>query len=108
MEDLEELNIIGGKFSDAGNYLGICQEKGAGHAPLHIYKAQLENFGWSKELNNVELPFFAFGRWQEVANKPGSSRFTARIIYKKKEDFEKLQKLQAELDEEIRNIYKNK
>ena len=108
MENLEELNIVGGKFSDAGNYLGICLEKGFGHAPLHIYKAQLENFGWSKELDNVELPFFAIGRWQEVANRPGSSRFTASRIYKKKEDFKKLQKLHSELEEEIRNIYKMK
>lgn len=79
---LEILTIVDGRFSEAGNYLGICQEKVNGHDHLHIYKAQMASLGWSKELDNVELPFAALGRWQEVANRPGNNRFTASVIYK--------------------------
>ncbi len=81
-ENLEVLTIVAGRFSAAGNYLGICKEKENGHDPLHIYKAQMETLGWSKALDNVELPFAALGRWQEVANRPGNNRFTASVIYK--------------------------
>ncbi len=79
-ENLEVLTIVAGRFSAAGNYLGICKEKENGHVPLHIYMAQMETLGWSKELDNVVLPFAALGRWQEVANRPGNIRFTATRI----------------------------
>jgi hypothetical protein len=85
--ELEELTIIHGKFSQAGNYLGICQEKDGAHAPLHIYKAQMQTLGWNMELDNVELPFFAIGRWKEIANKPGEFRFTAQKINKTYEEY---------------------
>jgi hypothetical protein len=85
--ELEELTIIQGKFSQAGNFLGICLEKEHFHAPLHIYKAQMQTLGWNMELDNVELPFFALGRWKEIANKPGEFRFTAQKIYKTYEEY---------------------
>ncbi len=80
-ENLEILTIVAGRFSTAGNFLGICKEKENGHDPLHIYKAQMETLGWSKELDNVEFPFAGLGRWQEVANRPGNTRFTAITIF---------------------------
>lgn len=85
--ELEELTIIHGKFSQAGNFLGICLEKERAHAPLHIYKAQMQTLGWNMELDNVELPFFALGRYKEIANKPGEFRFTAQKIYKTHEEY---------------------
>lgn len=88
-ENLEILSIVAGRFSAAGNYLGICKEKENGHDPLHIYKAQMASLGWSKELDNVMVPFAALGRWQEVANCPGNIRFTATAIFKNEEECER-------------------
>lgn len=94
-QNLEILTIVAGRFSAAGNYLGICKEKDNGHDPLHIYKAQMETLGWSKELDNLVFPFAGLGRWQEVPNKPGSMRFTACIIYRT------MPELQAAIQEEL-------
>lgn len=88
-ENLEILSIVAGRFSAAGNYLGICKEKENGHDPLHIYKAQMETLGWSKELDNVEFPFAALGRWQEVANRPGNNRFTATRVCQSMDELNK-------------------
>lgn len=84
-KEYDELTIIAGKFSEAGNYLGICAEKDAYHPPLHIYKKQLETKGWEHQ---IKLPFFAIGSWVEIKNKPGELRFTAKAIFTNKEEYE--------------------
>jgi hypothetical protein len=82
--DYEELTIIGGRFSDAGNFLGICAEKPSDHAPLHIFKEQMLSKGFG---NQLELPFFAIGGWKEIVNKPGQIRFTAQAIFSNKDEY---------------------
>jgi hypothetical protein len=104
--ELEELTIIHGKFSQVGNYLGICQEKEVSHTPLHIYKAQMQTLGWNMELDNVELPFFALGRWKEIANKPGEFRFTAQKIFRNKEEYLAVKASIEAFEKEILIIYK--
>lgn len=104
-ENLEILTIVAGRFSTAGNYLGICNEKGNGHDPLHIYKAQMETLGWSKELGNVEFPFAALGRWKEVANRPGSMRFTATRVCQSMYELKKSLQDAVNLQNQINGIY---
>ena len=101
----ELLTISHGHFSDAGNFMGFCIEKPSEHPPLHIYKAQLKTFGWEKE---PHLPFFALGKWKEIANKPGNYRFTALSIWKLKEDFEKALKLDEDLDNLVKDAIEKK
>jgi hypothetical protein len=105
-ENLEILTIVAGRFSTAGNFLGICKEKENGHDPLHIYKAQMETLGWSKELDNVEFPFAALGRWQEVANRPGSMRFTATRVCKSMDELKMSLENAVSLQNQISGIYK--
>jgi hypothetical protein len=93
--EYELLTISHGHFSDAGNFMGFCVEKPSEHPPLHIYKAQLKFYGWESK---PQLPFFALGKWKEIANKPGIFRFTALSIWKSKEDCENALKLDEELD----------
>jgi hypothetical protein len=100
-ENLDVLTIVAGRFSAAGNYLGICKEKENGHDPLHIYKAQMETLGCSKELDNVELPFAALGRWQEVANRPGNIRFTATAIFKTIGELNRTLQIDVDLQNQI-------
>lgn len=107
-ENLEILSIVAGRFSAAGNYLGICKEKENGHDPLHIYKAQMETLGWSKDLDNVELPFAALGKWQEVANRPGNIRFTATVVCKSSDEVNKILQGQLFLQNQINSIYNDK
>lgn len=106
--EFELLTISHGHFSNAGNFMGFCVEKQLNHPPLHVYKAQLVNFGWEKE---PKLPFFALGKWKEIANKPSKYRFTALSIWKSKKDCEKALDLDKELDQliitHIENIKKN-
>ena len=97
--EIEGLTITHGHFSEAGNFLGVCIEKASNHPPLHVYKAQMAIFGWEKE---PELPFFALGKWKQIANKEGEFRFTALSIWKSKEDCEKALLEQETLDKEIR------
>ncbi len=104
--ELEELTIIHGKFSQAGNFLGICLEKERNHAPLHIYKAQMQTLGWNMELDNVELPFIALGRWKVIANKPGKFRFTAQKIFRNKEEYLVIKARVEAFENEISKIYK--
>lgn len=106
--ELEELTIIHGKFSQAGNYLGICLEKDSSHAPLHIYKAQMKTLGWNMELDNVELPFFALGRWKAIANKPGEFRFTAQKIFRNMEAYLVIKSEVEAFENEMARIYKGK
>ncbi len=94
--DYEELTIIGGRFSDAGNFLGICAEKTSDHAPLHIHKKQLLSKGFG---NQIELPFFAIGRWNEIKNKPGQIRFTAQAIFRNRGEYEAAVKNEKELND---------
>lgn len=103
-ENLEVLTIVAGRFSVAGNYLGICKEKENGHDPLHIYMAQMETLGWSKELDNVVLPFAALGRWQEVANRPGNIRFTATAIFINMEELIKILNVEVDSQNKINMI----
>jgi hypothetical protein len=93
--EYELLTISNGHFSNAGNFMGFCVEKISEHPPLHVYKAQLKTYGWE---NEPQLPFFALGKWKEIANKPGKYRFTALSIWKSKEDCENALKLDAELE----------
>lgn len=104
-ENLEVLTIVAGRFSAAGNYLGICKEKENGHDPLHIYKAQMETLGWSMELDSVELPFAALGRWQEVANRPGNIRFTATCVCKSMDELILNLQNEVKLQNQINDIY---
>ena len=103
--DYELLTISHGHFSDAGNFMGFCVEKPSEHPPLHIYKAQLKFFGWESK---PQLPFFALGKWKEIANKPGKYRFTALSIWKSKEDCEEALKLDEELDELVNEAIEKK
>jgi hypothetical protein len=93
--EFELLTISHGRFSSAGNFMGVCLEKPIEYPPLHVYNAQLKFFGWERK---PQLPFFAIGKWKEIANKPGEFRFTALSIWKSKEDCEKALKLDKELD----------
>jgi hypothetical protein len=96
--EIEGVTISYGHFSNAGNFMGFCVEKSNTHPPLHIYKAQLKIFGWDQR---PELPFYALGRWKEIANRPGEFRFTALSIWKSKEDCDEALKLAGNLDQEI-------
>jgi hypothetical protein len=104
---LEVLTIVDGRFSEAGNYLGIANENYNGHVPLHIYKAQMASLGWSKDLDNVELPFAGLGHWHEVPNKPGSMRYTATIIYRTMQELVETIQESYNLNKQISNIYLN-
>ena len=103
-ENLEILTIVAGRFSAAGNYLGICKEKENGHDPLHIYKAQMAYLDWTIDLDNVELPFAALGRWQEVANRPGNIRFTATAIFKTMGELNRILQIEVNLQNQINAI----
>ncbi len=103
--EYEGLTITHGHYSDDGNYLGVCIEKASNHPPLHVYKAQMATYGWE---NEPELPFFALGKWKEIANKPGEFRFTALSIWKEKEDCEKAMAEQDSLDKEIEEAIEKK
>ncbi len=103
-ENLEILTIVAGRFSAAGNYLGICKEKKNGHDPLHIYMAQMAFLGWTKDLDNVELPFVALGRWQEVANRPGNIRFTATRVCKSMDELNMSLQNEVNLQNQINDI----
>lgn len=96
--EIEGVTISHGHFSKAGNFMGFCVEKPTEHPPLHIYKAQLQKFGWEE---GPELPFYALGRWKEISNKPGEFRFTALSIWKSKNDCDEAVKLSLNLDNEI-------
>lgn len=103
--EIEGVTISHGHFSNAGNFMGFCVEKGNNHPPIHIYKAQLKIFGWEE---SPELLFYALGRWKEIANKPGEFRFTALSIWKSKEDCDKALKLDEDLNQEILDAIEQK
>ena len=100
--EIEGITITHGHFSKNGNYMGICIEKDYNHPPIHVYKKQLEIFGWE---NDPVLPFYALGKWKEIKNKLGEYRFTALSIWKEKTDCEKALKEQDDLENEIGDIY---
>ncbi|KUO63225.1 hypothetical protein APF79_00715 [bacterium BRH_c32] len=83
---LEFNEVIGGKWSSAGNFLGECKNGNI----IHIYKKQMENFGYQyaisdseKFTNNVKLPLFVLAYNKQFINSSGQNvtRLTAASIY---------------------------
>ncbi len=68
--------IVKGKWSLNGNFLGECKDG----TIVHIYKKQMENIGYT---NTVEFPIFVLSYFKQFVNSYGQNakRLTAASIF---------------------------
>jgi hypothetical protein len=83
--------VINGKWSSAGNFLGECKDGDV----VHIYKKQMENFGFQRTISdaekftdNVKLPLFVLTYNKQFINRNNEHvvRLTAASIWRTYKD----------------------
>lgn len=81
---LEFLEVLNGKWSSNGNFLGECEDG----TVIHIYLKQMQNLGYAKEKNikltdEVKLPLFVLAYNKQFINSSGENviRLTAASVW---------------------------
>jgi hypothetical protein len=83
--------VVGGKWSSAGNFLGECKDG----VIIHIYKKQMENLGYQRIISdadkftdNVKLPLYtlAYNKQFINGNNEHVVRLTAASIWSSYKD----------------------
>lgn len=72
--------VVNGKWSSKGNFLGKCKNGDI----VHIYKKQMENIGYKiGNADSVEFPIFILSYFKQFINSNGqnTNRLTAAAIF---------------------------